>query len=771
MNFENGITSGGRVLSVAVLAICGSFGAFAQSAPVFAPGSIVVSRTTYTGTASTVPFPGILPNNAASVADGSFPNVFNNETPDASFGVTSPIFIDRITRTGGLVSTFPVTQAIFGQLGMNVTTSFPSKSEIGLHVTPDGTGITFMAYGAEANALDVSNANTPGHVDITNPVNGRGILINQRDVVQLNANGTLQVTTTNTYSGNNGRNVVLGSNGNYYIVGNAGNNGKSVSLKSGTVTLTSGGTNVSLSGSSTTANLYAGTPFSGTSVPVGAYISGITDSTHFTISAAATGAALGAYVANAGAVQLAGISFSSGNTIITVADASTLVPGMPLSGTGFATGSYVQSVSDATHFVASAAPTANSGAGSYTASVSNSMLSDDTGVQMIPQGVNDTTGTGTGILNSFTNSNVVGVVNGTYGAATGYQRGFSITQIGVAADKTGKDNNFRGLTNYNNTLYVTKGSGSNGLDAVYQVNPSGGGYVAPGASAGLARSATAATASINPLPGWPTTSTGANESSSATTPIVYHPFGVWFGNDTTLYVADEGAPGVTNAATGGLQKWVYNSGASQWQLAYTAAASTIPSYTVAGVGTLQAGGLRNITGINNGDGTVTIYGITSTIGQTLNDEGADPNQLVSFTDTVAATTLPAQSFTVIETAVYGDALRGVEYIPGIVVTSSGFVRDRRTGLYSQQVTIQNATSAALSGPVDVVLDNLSANATLSNKMGTVANNPPIGSPYIAIPGTSSGLAAGASATVTLQFTNSNNGAITYTPRTLTGATP
>jgi hypothetical protein len=141
---------------------------------------------------------------------------------------------------------------------------------------------------------------TPGHVDITNPVNGRGILINQRDVVQLSASGAVQVTPTNTYSGNNGRNVILGSNGNYYIVGNAGNDGKSVSLKSGTVTLTSGSTNVSLSGASTTANLYVGAPFSGTSVPVGAYITGIMDSTHFTISAAATGLASGAYTANAG---------------------------------------------------------------------------------------------------------------------------------------------------------------------------------------------------------------------------------------------------------------------------------------------------------------------------------------------------------------------------------------------------------------------------------------------------------------------------------------
>ncbi len=145
---------------------------------------------------------------------------------------------------------------------------------------------------------------------------------------------------------------------------------------------------------------------------------------------------------------------------------------------------------------------------------------------------------------------------------------------------------------------------------------------------------------------------------------MYHPFGIWFANDTTLYVADEGASGVDNAAPGGLQKWIYNSGTSQWELQYTLAASTIPSYNVAGIGTLQAAGLRNIAGIDNGDGTVTILGITSTSGQTLNDEGADPNQLVSITDEVAATSLPSESFTVVETAAYGDALRGVAYVPG-----------------------------------------------------------------------------------------------------------
>ncbi len=763
MHIRNVITRKRHSLAAAAaLAICGASGAFAQSTPLFAPGNLLVSRSTYLGTIATVQFPGLLPNNAASTADGGFPEVFNNETPDGSFGVTSPVFIDRMTRTGGLISTIPVNAAL---LGTTVSTSFPSKSEVGLSLTPDGTGVTFMTYGAGPNALDVSNSNTPGHVDITNPVNGQSILIYQRDIVELHADGTSVVTPTNTYSGNNGRNTLLGSNGNYYIVGNAGNNGKSITLATATVGISNGSNVVTLSGASTAANIYVGAPFTGNNIPTGTYVTGITDATHLTLSANATGSASGTnYKANAGAVQLVGTTFGSGATMITVADTSKLVPGMPLTGAGFTAAAYIASVTDSTHFVVTPATTAGA-SGSYIASVSNSMLSDDTGVQMIQKGHSDTTGTGTGIVDAVTNSTVVGKVNGVYGTATGYERGFAL----VPADKTGKDDNFRGLTNFNNTLYTSKGSGSNGLDAVYQVNPAGGAYVTPGTSAGLPTSANAATASINPIPGWPLNSTGANEGATDGS-IVYHPFGMWFANDTTLYVGDEGLAGTANAGVGGLQKWTYNG--SVWALQYTIPASGIPGYSVNGVGPLQAEGLRNIIGVNNGDGTVTVYGITSTAGVTLNDEGADPNQLVAVTDNVAsATPLPGESLTVLETAAYGDVLRGVNFVPGVAITSGGFVRDRRTGLYVQQVTIQNETSAALAGPINLALDNLSANATLADKTGNVVNTPPTGSPYITVPGTAGGLAIGASATVSLQFTNSSNGVISYSTRVLFGNNP
>ena len=43
-----------------------------------------------------------------------------------------------------------------------------------------------------------------------------------------------------------------------------------------------------------------------------------------------------------------------------------------------------------------------------------------------------------------------------------------IGRLEFGTDKPGKDTNFRGLTIFNNTLYVSKGSGGNGINTVYQ---------------------------------------------------------------------------------------------------------------------------------------------------------------------------------------------------------------------------------------------------------------------------------------------------------------
>jgi hypothetical protein len=75
-------------------------------------------------------------------------------------------------------------------------------------------------------------------------------------------------------------------------------------------------------------------------------------------------------------------------------------------------------------------------------------------------------------------------------------------------------------------------------------------------------------------------------------------------------------------------------------------------------------GLRNLTGIVNGDGTVTIYAVTSTVSGN-GDQGADPNQLVVINDLLSATSLPqGESFAPFATAGNLEVLRGVSFTPG-----------------------------------------------------------------------------------------------------------
>ena len=70
--------------------------------------------------------------------------------------------------------------------------------------------------------MDVSNSNTPGVIDPTNPVPGAVY----RAVAQMSANGPLRITETNAYSGNNGRAAITANAGGHeliYTAGNAGN--------------------------------------------------------------------------------------------------------------------------------------------------------------------------------------------------------------------------------------------------------------------------------------------------------------------------------------------------------------------------------------------------------------------------------------------------------------------------------------------------------------------------------------------------------------------
>src|SRR5579872_559408 len=81
-------------------------------------------------------------------------------------------------------------------------------------------------------------------------------------------------------------------------------------------------------------------------------------------------------------------------------------------------------------------------------------------------------------------------------------------QLYTTVDKAGKDNNFRGVTIFDNTLYVSKGSGSNGINTVYQVGSTG---VLPSGDEAALR-----TVPIVPLPGFPTTPASGTEDRKST---------------------------------------------------------------------------------------------------------------------------------------------------------------------------------------------------------------------------------------------------------------
>jgi hypothetical protein len=270
---------------------------------------------------------------------------------------------------------------------------------------------------------------------------------------------------------------------------------------------------------------------------------------------------------------------------------------------------------------------------------------------------------------------------------------FNITQLGDQPDKIGKDTNFRGLAVYNNVVYYTKGSGGNGVNTVYFIDttgkacPSGVGLPQPGAQLPTTpiayNPALLQTEGVVPdnmciLQGFPT----ALKSTTS------FPFGIWFANPDTLYVADEGngdntystATGTyVNAAaqtTAGLQKWVFNG--TSWNLAYTLTGGLSLGVPYPVRGGYPAGdnaatglpwapatdGLRNITGRVNPDGSVTLWAITSTVSGG-GDQGADPNKLVTITDQPSATApAPGEGFQTVQSARSGEVLRGVSFTPG-----------------------------------------------------------------------------------------------------------
>lgn len=102
----------------------------------------------------------------------------------------------------------------------------------------------------------------------------------------------------------------------------------------------------------------------------------------------------------------------------------------------------------------------------------------------------------------------------------------------------------------------------------------------------------------------------------------------------------------------------------------------------------------------------------------------------------------------------------------ITVTRGGFVLNPGTGRFVQTDTLTNNSANAITGPISLVLDSLSADATLFNATGTTDTlELPAGSPYLNAVVT---LAPGQSVGIQMQFTDPTRGAITYNTRVLAG---
>ena len=458
--------------------------------------------------------------------------------------MTSPIFLWQVTPDGNVVSKMKVPTH-------ELVTSFSSKSELALNLSTTGRAVTFMGYVTRPRELDVSNSNTPGALDPTNPVPG----IDFRAVAQLNQWGHFTFTETNAYGGNNGRAAVLNDEPGaevYYTAGNAGN---------------------------------------------------------------------GVNPQPAGVVEGAGAQI----------------------------------------FSPSPAPEAEQNPGTPT-----------------PVG------------------------------------SFSVTQLGDKADKIGKDDNFRGMTVFDNVLYYTKGSGSNGVDTVYFVDttgtacPNGVGLPATGAKLPTASipydpntiASTGLTSNMCILKGFNTAlAKNANDASM-------YPFGIWFANPHTLYLADEGAgdntfdatTGTYSAAaastTAGLQKWVFNTGTQSGSshtrcgaVSASASPTSCPATRSGPTPPPNSPGRRPPTacatsrGGSTATARVTIWAVTSTVSGS-GDQGADPNQLVAITDNPSPTaTAPAsgESFHTILAPRYGHVVRGVSLTPGGLDGRVTHARDHARG--------------------------------------------------------------------------------------------
>jgi hypothetical protein len=139
-------------------------------------------------------------------------------------------------------------------------------------------------------------------------------------------------------------------------------------------------------------------------------------------------------------------------------------------------------------------------------------------------------------------------------------------------------------------------------------------------------------------------------------------------------------------------------------------------------------------------------------------EGADVvSSSTSFTFTAEANRSLVANFALIPVA--------TDVTAQFKIQIGGYRYNRKTGRYVQRITLTNK-GGPLNGPISLVLDGLSANATLLNKTAVTILLAPAGSPYINV--ASGNMAPKAKVSVDLEFSDPSNATINYSTRVLAG---
>ena len=110
-------------------------------------------------------------------------------------------------------------------------------------------------------------------------------------------------------------------------------------------------------------------------------------------------------------------------------------------------------------------------------------------------------------------------------------------------------------------------------------------------------------------------------------------------------------------------------------------------------------------------------------------------------------------------------------VTGSVTVMAGGIRfDKRTGRYTQRITLRGNSPTALEGPISFVLDNLTAGVTLLASTGATTCAAPLGSQYVGVNvGSDDVLSERERVTLNLEFQAPQGSTISYAPRILGGS--